>query len=182
LNYSDSDLKKGLKAGDRDLFREVFLNTYPGMVRYSTGITGDAESAKEVVQDIFLELWEKREFLVISGSLKSYLFGAVYNRSVNWLRNKKIREAYSANPSDVTLWMHLPSDPATSDPLLLEQMEKAIEDLPPKCREAFTRTIIDGEPQKIVAASLGLSAKTIENQVSRARKILKSKLAKIIGH
>lgn len=177
----DIDLKKGLKAGDRDLFRTVFLDSYPGMVRYSVSLTGDPESAQEIVQEVFLQLWENHALLEISGSVKSYLFGAVYNRSVNWLRNRRIRETYAKNPTGIALWLHFPSDPESSDPLLLEKIERAIDALPPQCREAFTRSVIDGEPQKEVAANLGVSVKTIENQISRARKILRNKLFKIIN-
>ncbi len=178
MNKEEEILKNGLRVGNREVFRKVFVAVYPGLVKYGISITHDEESARELVQDVFLEIWERRGSLVIRGSVKSYLFGAVYHRSLNWLRSKKIREAYAANPVEIYHWLPVPVETESLDPLLALEIEKAIGELPPKCREAFTRCILLGESHSSAAAFLGLSEKTIENHVSKARKLLKARLKK----
>lgn len=152
----------------------------PGLIRYGSTITRDVETARELVQDLFLELWEKRGSLNIQGSIKPYLYSSIYHKGLNWLRSQKIREMYINNPLDVWNWFANPSRPDQPDPLLLEIIEKQIRLLPVQCREVFTRSAILGQKHSEIAAYLGLNIKTVENHLARARKILKAKLKKIL--
>lgn len=170
----------GLKSGDRDLFKALFKELYPPLLRYSETITKDTESSRELVQDLFLETWEKRFALNIKGSFKAYLFTAIYHKSLNWIRASKIRDQYAQNPVEIQNWFPGIITKEPDDPLRLETIEKEIRRLPDRCREVFTRTVILGENQLEIASFLGLSAKTVENHLARAKKILRSRLKKII--
>lgn len=170
----------GLKVGDRDLFKVLFKELYSPLLRYSESITGDTESSRELVQDLFLETWEKRYILNIKGSFKAYLFAAMYHKSLNWLRASKIRERYAENPVEIQNWFPGISAGEPDDPLRIETIEKEIRKLPDRCREVFTRSVILGENQPEIASYLGLSAKTVENHLARAKKILRSRLKKIL--
>jgi RNA polymerase sigma-70 factor (ECF subfamily) len=179
LNIDESILKKGLKNGDTEVFKYLFIRHSPGLIRYGTTITKDSEIARELVQDLFLELWEKRETIQINGSVKPYLYTSLYHKSLNWLRAKKIREIYANNPVEISNWFAYPLNPDRFDPLKLELIEQQIRQLPEQCREVFTRAVILGDKQSDIAIALGLNIKTIENHLSRARKILREKLKKI---
>ena len=152
----------------------------PGLIRYGSSITRETEAARELVQDLFLELWEKRESLQIQGSIKTYLFSSIYHKGLNWLRFHKIREIYFNNPVEICNWFALPANPDRFDPIMLEIIEKQIRLLPNQCREVFTRSAILGQKQGEIAEYLGLTVKTVENHLSRARKILREKLKKIL--
>ncbi|MFO7617388.1 MAG: sigma-70 family RNA polymerase sigma factor [Bacteroidales bacterium] len=178
MNPEDHKLKERIRAGDRHAFHLLFTSLWPGLVRYGTSVTRDEEAARELVQDLFLDLWTNRSNFKIKGSVRSYLFGATYYKSLNWLRHKKIRESYAASPVEVHRWLPSIEEVDPGDPLLADEINKAIRALPPRSREAFTRQVILGESQASVAKSLGVTVKTIENQVARARKTLQKKLKK----
>jgi RNA polymerase sigma-70 factor (ECF subfamily) len=180
LNPDDSHLKKGLRSGDKEVYKHLFINYSSGLIRYSTQFTHDTEAARELVQDLFLELWEKRDSLHIQGSVKPYLFSAIYHKSLNWLRSKKIREIYVNDPVCIFNWFAFPTNQEKLDPVLLNIIENQINLLPPQCKEVFTRSAILGEKHSEIATHLGLSIKTVENHLTRARKILKEKLKKIL--
>lgn len=176
MNTDDSILKKGLRNGDKEVFKHLFIKYSPGLIAYGCSLTRDIETAREIVQDLFLELWEKREMLHIKGSIKPYLYSSVYHKGLNWLRALKIRELYVSNPVEVSNWFAYPVNPDRLDPLHLELIEKQIRLLPDQCREVFTRSVILGENHSEIAAYLGLNIKTVENHLSRARKILRARL------
>jgi RNA polymerase sigma-70 factor, ECF subfamily len=179
LNPDDSILKKGLKEGDKEVFKHLFINYSPALIRYGSNLTKDPEAAKELVQDLFLELWEKRNLILIKGSIKTYLFSSIYHKALNWLRAQKIREIYATNPIEIWNWFAYPTRTEVSDPLKLDIIENHIRLLPEQCREVFTRTVINGDKLSEVADYLGLTIKTVENHLARARKLLRERLKKI---
>jgi RNA polymerase sigma-70 factor (ECF subfamily) len=148
------------------------------LIRYGSSITRDSETSRELVQDLFLELWEKRDTIRIKGSIKTYLYSSIYHRALNFLRALKIREIYASNPVEIANWLSRPVHADRMDPLMLELIEKQISMLPPQCREVFTRSVILGEKNADVASYMGLNINTVENHLVRARKILKEKLKK----
>lgn len=180
MNPDDPILKTGLQNGDREVFKHLFLLYSPGLIRYGTSLTGNAEAAREMVQDLFLELWEKRESLKIQGSVKPYLYSSVYHKGLNWLRSMKIRDIYANNPVEIGNWFSRPVNPDRLDPILLQLIEQQIRLLPDQCREVFTRNAVLGQKNSEIAAYLGLNIKTVENHLSRARKILRGKLKKFL--
>ncbi len=179
MNPDDSSLKRSLRKGDRESFSLLYRLYSSGLLRYGSSLTGDAEAAKEIVQDLFLELWEKRESVEIRGAVKTYLFSSVYHRGLNWIRAKRIRTLYAENPMEIWQWYSKIPDTGRLDPLQLEIIESQISRLPPQCREVFTRAVIQDEKTSEIAAALGLNEKTVENHLSRARQILRKKLSKI---
>lgn len=179
MKIDESILKQGLRNGDKEIFKYLFISHYPGLIRYGTSLTGDSEAAKELVQDLFLELWEKRESVAVKGSIKPYLYSSIYHKGLNWLRSRKIRATYEARPEEISNWFALPENTERLDPLQLELIERQIEMLPGQCREVFTRAVILGDSQREIAEYLGLNIKTIENHLARARKILREKLKNI---
>jgi RNA polymerase sigma-70 factor (ECF subfamily) len=180
LNPEEHKLKERIRSGDRQAFHLLFTSLWPGLVRYATSITRDEEAARELVQDLFLDLWTQRSSFNIRGSIRSYLFTASYHKALNWKRHKRIREAYAANPVELHRWLPSMEEVDSADPLLADEINKAIRALPPRSREAFTRQVIMGESQASVAKSLGVTIKTIENHVARARKTLQNKLKKFL--
>jgi RNA polymerase sigma-70 factor, ECF subfamily len=180
LNPDDYNLKKGLRNGDKEAFKHLFILHSPGLVRYASSLTKDNETAREIVQDLFLELWEKRESIKIRGSIKPYLYSSVCHNGLNWIRSMKIREIYSSNPVEIGNWFAAPVNPDRLDPILLQMIENQIRLLPDQCREVFTRNAIMGEKNHEIAMDLGLQVKTVENHLARAKKILRSKLKKIL--
>ncbi len=136
----------------------------------------DDEAAKDIVQDVFLRLWEDRH-LHISKSLEGLLFTMVRNKCLQQIEKQKIRSNYQQSSA-----LRLKEDEilfySTEVSSLIEhelqgQLEKAVESLPDKCREVFIRSRYHEKMNKEVAAELGISIKTVEKHLSTAMKRLR---------
>lgn len=134
----------------------------------------DEDDAREVVQKVFISLWEKRGEIDLSTSLKSYLFTSVHNRSLNVIRDRK-KFSSEEVPELAGEW----DVSAQIESMELEEkINEALESLPEKCRQIFELNRFDGLKYSEIATQLGLSIKTVENQISKALRILREKLMK----
>ena len=136
----------------------------------------DEDDAKEVVHRVFINLWEKRGEIDLSTSLKSYLFTSVHHRSLNVIRDKK-KFSSGEVPEMAGEW-DVSSQIESME--LEEKIKEVIKSLPEKCREVFEMNRFDGLKYSEIAVELGISVKTVENQMSKALKILREKLSKYL--
>ena len=161
---------------DKPAFEHLFKTFFPGLVLFALKYVPDQDTAKEIVHNVFINLWEKRESVDTSTSLKSYLFKSVHNRSLNHIRDRKKFD------SDETLLERLDSDAYAdaSDHLEEQELEQkildALQSLPERCREVFMLNRFDGLKYAEIAEKLGISVKTVEAQMSKALKILREQL------
>ncbi len=137
----------------------------------------DEDDAREVVHQVFISVWEKRQEIDLSISLKSYLFTSVHNRSLNMIRDRK--KFSSAEVPDVAGEWDVSSVIETME--LEERIKEVINSLPEKCREVFELNRFDGLKYSEIAERLNISPKTVENQMSKALKILREKLSKYLS-
>jgi RNA polymerase sigma-70 factor, ECF subfamily len=157
--------EKGLT---RSQFEALFRAEYKGMLLFCIHYVKEEEAAKEIVQEAFINLWEKRESIDPGREVKSYLSASVRNRSLNYLRDNK---RYSGTL--LSLGGMLP-DLATEDHSPIEmrelrvQVHRAIEELPEKCREVFMLNRFEQMKYKQIADHLQISVKTVETQMSKA--------------
>ena len=172
----DDILKQQLRDGDLQAFKTLFESLYSHLLNYGISLTRDNEVSQELIQEIFLKLWENRTKTHIRGPLKAYLFTAMNNRALNWIRHEKIKRAYeNESLKDAMSGVELP--PHIS-PFLSEAIKNAIDTLPERALQIFNLTQLEGNSNKEAALKLGISVKTVENQLNRARKILQKKLKK----
>lgn len=157
---------------DKHSFEKLFREYFPPLMSFARKILTDEDDAREVVQKVFISLWEKRESIDLTTSLKSYLFTSVHNRSLNVIRDRKkfseVEVPEMAGEWDVSA--HIESIE------LEEKIAEALESLPEKCRQIFELSRFDGLKYSEIATQLDLSIKTVENQMSKALKILREKL------
>lgn len=159
--------------GSYDAFRHVFTTCYDGLCRYACTIVKDMNEAEDVVQSVFLKIWEKRGNLDIK-EMRSYLFKAVYHACVNQLEHKVIMRNHADREArDASQFVQQPD----VFPDELEQNVKdAINSLPQQCRLIFMMSRYDELRYAEIAQKLDLSVNTIENQISKALKIIRAKL------
>ncbi len=166
-----------LRQGDESALRSIFDQNYQMLLGEAFKITADRAVSKDVAQDVFLELWKRRETLNIQISLEAYLRRAVRNRALNFLKTQK---KYLFD--DFEIWENETNhEPAASEKFqenqeLVEALHAAISDLPEKCRVVFTLSRFDDLSHKEIAARLDISVKTIENQITKALRTLREKL------
>jgi RNA polymerase sigma-70 factor (ECF subfamily) len=161
---------------DKQAFEELFRMYFPSLMAFSRRILGNEDDAREVVQQVFINLWEKRDKIDLSTSLKSYLFTSVNNRSLNVIRNRK-KFSSEEVPERAGEW----DVSAQIESMELEEkIRGAIDSLPDRCREIFELNRIDGLKYAEIASQLDISVKTVENQMTKALKILREQLAKYL--
>lgn len=177
----EKDLIVRLKAGDQTAFELLFHFYYPGLVMYSTQFTTDRMEAEEIVQDFFVRFWQKHQQILLTDSLKGYLFLSVKNGCLNYLKHKKVEEKYIRQMAELSN-RHLAYDPdlylATE---LQDKVKNAIDLLPEKCREIFIMSRIQGLKNEEIATNLNISKRTVETQISKALKVLRIELKDYIG-
>lgn len=171
-------LLRRLTSGDEQAIDFLFKKYYAEMLRLSYTVLKDREAGKDIIQDIFINIWEKRESLHFSKPIKAYLFRSVINRSLNYLRDQgktlilpidKMKES-----------SHASSAGASSEKLEEQEMEhlilRLINELPPQCRLAFELSRNQQMSYKEVAGYMGISVKAVEKHMAKALKQLRKGL------
>ncbi len=175
-SLDDRQLLEGLRHGDHDAFDAIFRAHYPALVGLAESLLRGRGLAEEVVQEVMLELWRRRDTLVVEESLRAYLFRATRNRSLNQLRHERVRVAAAPRLSVES------ASAAAAEPNLVQQeidaaLAEAMGALPPRCREIFELSRVHGLRYAEIASTLGLSVKTVEAQMGKALRILRERLA-----
>lgn len=164
-------------AVDRDLaFEQAFRKHFKALHAYAFTIVKDGDDAEEIVQNVFVKLWERREQLGQIDSLKAYLYRATYNDSLNYLKHNKVKAAYETYAKATGSDRNDPVD-TLSTRELQAKIDKALNELPEQCRTIFQMSRFEELKYREIADQLGLSVKTIENQMGKALKVLREKLA-----
>jgi len=163
--------------GVEDLFEQVFKSHFKGLHSYACTIMRDPMPAEEIVQNIFLKLWEKKEEITIKENISVYLYRAVHNESLNYLRHRKVRSAYQS----YAMRQHKQTEQEKpAEKVVMKELEKklegALQELPEQCQTIFQMSRFEDLKYREIADRLGLSVKTIENQMGKALKLLRLKL------
>lgn len=175
---NDDFLLQRLKADDEKALEFLFRQYYAVLFRISFRVVGDAETARDIIQEVFVTLWERRRSLHVSKSVKAYLFRAVANRSINYVRDHLKTQTVSIE--SVRQERHSTSSGDTSD--MLEERElsvfigQVIQTLPPQCKAVFQLSRNEEMSNKEIAESLGISVKAVEKHISKALKKLRKSL------
>ncbi|MFC6100711.1 RNA polymerase sigma-70 factor [Olivibacter domesticus] len=177
IMQSDTATLSMLQQGNEEVFESVFKQHFNNLHAYAFTILKDAVSAEEVVQSLFLKLWEKKDVLTIQTSLKSYLYRATYNDCMNILKHLQVRQRHQDH---VSYFHDRTSENASSrlqENELKNELQKAINLLPEKCRTIFQMSRFEELKYQEIADQLDISIKTVENQMGKALKILRHALA-----
>ncbi|MBL7797597.1 MAG: RNA polymerase sigma-70 factor [Saprospiraceae bacterium] len=171
--YTQTD---ALRRGDEAAFEAVFRQWYEPLCGYAARLTdGDLDGAEDLVQQVFVKLWEQREGLDIAWSLKSYLYKTVHNAALNRIRSAKTHSKYlDFNAAQLEKEYAPPDYPARE---LAGRLQAALEKLPPQCRHVFELSRFEDLKYREIADQLGISIKTVETQMGKALRILRFQLA-----
>lgn len=177
MDDQDGYLIESLAKQDETAFEQVFKTHFKNLHAYACSILKEETAAEEVVQQVFFKLWERSKGLSISGSVAAYLYRAVYNESLNYIKHQKVQSGYQQHFSHT---MKNENDPAVKK-LSLKELENrlhtAMNELPEQCRTIFQLSRFEELRYREIAELLGISIKTVENQMGKALKLLRTKLA-----
>jgi RNA polymerase sigma-70 factor (ECF subfamily) len=159
------------------MFEKLFKELFKPLCGFSMKYVGDLDEAKGLVHEVFVSVWEKFDTLSADMSYKSYLYTAVRNRSLNFIRDKK-KNVMLENVADHELSVSI--DPMGTSELEVK-IDMAIQLLPEKCREVFELNRIEGLKYAQIADKLGISVKTVEAQMSKALSVLREHLKEFLS-
>ena len=161
---------------DEKAFEDVFKTHYRSLYAYAFTLLKDEMAAEEAVQNVFYKLWERSEALHISGSVAAYLYRAVHNESLNYLKHLKVRSEYQLHVSHRAGQENDSASKGMQLKELEDRLRQALTDLPEQCRTIFQMSRFEELRYREIADRLGISVKTVENQMGKALRILRLKL------
>ncbi len=173
---SDADLLARLRGGDHAAFEAIFRQWYEPVVRSANRVLHDPGVAEELSQDVFLELWRRRDTLAPDSSVAGYLMQAVRNRALNHLRHLQVQRKSAVYVEALSE----PAEQADADTQageLQDAIRDAIAALPPRTREVFLMSRERNLRYNEIAEQLGVTVKAVEANMSRALRQLREKLS-----
>ncbi len=171
---TDQEIIELFHEDNRQGFKMAFDKYYTLLCIHAGQITGDLHLAEDVVQSVFIKCWENQSFFTVHSSLRSYLFTAVRNASINQIkqyRNEELTGLDSMTQKEADMYPE-----AIPDEDQLQALQHAIDQLPEKCRQVFELVVMDNHSYKKAANQLDISINTVKTQLYRAMQKIRKKL------
>lgn len=180
MQLTEQEIVGAIRQGNERIFEVIFRKYYQSLCNYANSMLKELDEAEEIVQNLFSGIWEKRTDLEINVSLKSYLYRAVHNHCLNRIKHLKIRGEYEQYANNYFESSYESVSQTIMKNELELKIEEAIEKLPEQCRVIFRLSRFEELKYHEIAEQLGISPKTVENQVGKALKILRVELAEYL--
>ncbi|MDH5609295.1 MAG: RNA polymerase sigma-70 factor [Cyclobacteriaceae bacterium] len=172
---------EGIKAGNIRVYESFFKANYKKVSRFAYKMVREETIAEEITQEVFIYIWDKRDKINITDSLLSYVFAAVRNRCINYI---KLELPKQRSMEDIDT-IEIPTGEDGLDPDDLDRtreiIDRCIQALPEKCREIFVLSRYGGLTYDEIAEDMELSVKTVENQMGIALKKLRESLRPLLN-
>ncbi|XOV94164.1 MAG: RNA polymerase sigma-70 factor [Bacteroidota bacterium] len=173
---SDIFLFNQAKLGDAEAFEQIFKRYYSDLTRFCFTMVRDETIAEEITQEVYIYLWEKKDQIEISTSLKAYLYSAIKNKSINYIKYDLPKQRALMDLSESLMAGNVVFTEKSEVLRLKRKIQLSINQLPEKCKQIFLLSRYGGLTYKEIAEELELSVKTVENQMSIALKKLREAL------
>ncbi|HHH50402.1 MAG TPA: RNA polymerase sigma-70 factor [Saprospiraceae bacterium] len=176
MSKSDSkNILLRLKADDKNALQQIFDTYYIPVCQAIHRIIKEKETVKDIAQDVFIKFWQKRNQLEINSSLKAYLQRMGINEAISYIRKHKKMQQEEIEEYKMP-FAAVSSESQFLEKELQEKINDAIETLPPKCKLVFQLSRFEQMTYREIAEKLGISIKTVENQMGKALSVLRAEL------
>ena len=163
-------------------YKALFRRYYPSLIFYATRLVGE-EEAEDVVQDVFVELWKRKDSIEIGEQIQAFLYRAVYTRALNVLKHRNVEDGYCAAMEEINRRRAEFYQPDNNEVIrkiedreLRKEIHDAINERPDKCKEVFKLSYLHDMKNKEIADVLGVSLRTVEAHMYKALKFLRNRL------
>lgn len=173
-DYSDTNLIQALKQNNSKAFTEIYNRYWDKTFTVAANKLGDIFQAQELVQELFLDIWKRRESLSVLDHLDRYLATALKYKIINLRRKRIIEQKYILHSKTHDAGAYYSLEQQLQFEELKSRLEKLVTSLPKKCKLVYKLSREEGLAQKDIAARLGIAEKTVEAHLTRALKVLKS--------
>ncbi len=171
---SDKDILEAYFRDENIGLKALFDTYYTPLCLFAERMTGDLQTAEDIVQDVFIKCWKEKAFYSIRSSARAYLYNAVRNTTYNYLKKQGSISFIHIEEVDISTDGCFPGE--ASDKETTEQLRSAINQLPKKCREVFVLVIMEELSYKAAAKRLDISVNTVKTQLSRAFSKIRKRL------
>jgi RNA polymerase sigma-70 factor, ECF subfamily len=186
INTESNQLFYLIQNDDKNAFEVLFKKLYPRLKDFASKVVKDEDIAKDIVQDVFIKLWEKKK-TVETINIEAFIFKSVKNQCLTHIKHLKIVENVNSNLSNLSEVEELYRiDFVRNEPyILIEkelqiQIESVVDLLPSQCRNVFMLSRVDGMKNREIAEKLGINIKNVERHITRALREFKKHLGDTI--
>ena len=177
---NDDILLERLKSGDNQALTEIYNAYWKSLFLSSYALLKNKEVCEDIIQDIFLDIWRKREVLKITISLKAYLYACTRYKVYDCFRkNKKEIKVDLLDNLNTRVYHTTPVTKLMHKELILH-IDSVVDTLPKKCKEIYLLSREEQLSHKEIAQKLSISTKTVESHITRALKTLRSSMGNLI--
>jgi RNA polymerase sigma-70 factor (family 1) len=169
-------VEKLKEEGSKNAFSAIFISYYRDLVLFATNYTHETESAEEIVQDVFVRIWEEHEVINIKVSLKSYLLKSVRNKCIDWIRQAEVRRKYKEECFYTLLTYDFSTDNYIINSELENLIRAALMKLPPVIEQVYRMNRYEGLKYHEIAEKLNVSVRTVEDRIGKALSLLRNEL------
>ena len=168
---------EALRQGDHTAYREVYLHYITPITRFLKLLTASEHDAEEIAQEVFINVWEKRERIDPAGNIKSFLYAIARNAALDHFKHKKVRQKYADN-----ILATADEDSVSSEEIVIAKETEiliriAVERMPKQRRTIFSLSRYEGLSNDEIAARLNISKNTVENHLTSAKKDIREVIA-----
>lgn len=178
---TEEHIKQLFHSNSTTAFEELFKLYHAQLCRYIFSVIQDVDESKEIAQNCFIQLWEKRESIETIKSLKLYLFRSAHNMCLNRFKHEKVKSRYITEERYYLQSILYSDFESTHNPELSNKISEAVEGLPKKNKEVFKLRYYKGLNTVEVSKELDITPRTVETHISKAFKILREELAGLMA-
>lgn len=164
-------------SSDITSFEQVFKSNFKALHGYASSFVKDSDTAEDIVQHVFVTLWEKSGTIQIQSSITAYLYRAVYHECLNHIKHMKVRSSHESYVKHQTTAEEAPVLEKLQEGELKKRLSMALSELPEGCRTVFQMSRFESLKYREIADRLDISVKTVENQMGKALRMLRTRLA-----
>ena len=176
MRIEDKLIFNEIKRGNRDVYESLFESYYESLVGFAENYTFDRQTSEDLVQELFIYVWEHASKVEIHTSLKSYFYQAVRNRCLNYLKSLKVEDR--KNLLYINALLNTDDDVEFFEPEILDKIRDSIDELPDQMAKVFRLKLFEGLKQQDIAEELDVSVNTVKTHLKRARVKLRDSLYK----
>ena len=169
------DIFIGLKRRDEAALSVLFDTYYEKLYLFAEKYIYDSDKAHDIVQDVFLKIWENAERLELTSSIQHYLFASVRNGCLNYLKSLQIEDRNNRKYAEA--YIESQNVDMVDDEELLARVRQVLDELPEKCREVCLLRFVEGYKYADIAARLDMNENTVKAQLHRGMERLKQAFA-----
>lgn len=166
--HNEPELLELLKAGDKNAFSSIYETFAPSLISFAASKVSSLDEARDIIHDLFAHLWDERERINITVSLKSFLFAATRYRIIDHIRRSVTRKEYAGMLQRLSDRIIVDAEAELVSKNMYQALEHAVEDLPSRTKQIYRLSRYRHLAVKEIACELGLSEQTVKNQLSSA--------------